>query len=58
MLKIVMELKSNTEIVILERNDRPIRTSSLSNFLSGMVNIPEEFQELFLDLLLINKTEI
>lgn len=47
MLKIVMKLKSDVEVVVLEKNDRPIRQNSLSNFLSGIANIPEEFQELF-----------
>lgn len=48
MLKIVMDLNSsNVEIVVLERNDRPVKANTISAFLSGMANIPEEFQELF-----------
>lgn len=48
MLKIVMDLNSsNVEIVVLERNDRPVKVNTISAFLSGMANIPEEFQELF-----------
>lgn len=47
MLKIIMELKSDVEVIVLEKNDRPIKQNSLSAFLSGMANVPEEFQELF-----------
>lgn len=47
MLKIVMELNADVEIVVLERNDRPVKQNGLSEFLSGNVSIPEEFQELF-----------
>ena len=38
MLKIVMDLNSsNVEIVVLERNDRPVKANTISAFLSGMV---------------------
>lgn len=53
MLKIVMSLNSsNTEVVILERDNRPVRTNTVSAFLSGMVNIPEEFEELLFKFLI------
>ena len=46
MLKVTMQLNAGTEIIVLKKDERPIRISALSNYLSGLVNVPEEFEEL------------
>lgn len=48
MLKICMEIN---EVVVLEKDNRPVRKNNLSAFLSGMVNVPEEFQDIFMKFL-------
>lgn len=48
MLKVVMEIN---EIVVLEKDNRPVRKNSLSAFLSGVVSIPEEFEDVFMKFL-------
>lgn len=52
MLKVTMQLNAGTEIIVLKRDERPIRISALSNYLSGLVNVPEEFEELLFKFLI------
>lgn len=52
MLKVTMQLNDGTEIIILKRDERPVRISPLSNYLSGLINIPEEFEELLFKFLI------
>lgn len=56
MLNIVMELSSsNVEIVILKKDNRPVKTNTVYDFLNGSVNVPEEFQELLCKYLIDKK---
>lgn len=52
MLKVTMQLNAGTEIIVLKRDERSVRISALSNYLSGLVNIPEEFEELLFKFLI------